>query len=107
MRNFSIAIDIPSPPERVWNVMSDVERWHEWTPSITSIRRLDSGVLRVGSRVVIRQARFPPAWWKVVILEPGRSFTWVSTAPGMRVIAHHGVESRADGGSRATLSLEL
>jgi len=106
MRHFSTAIDIPAAPERVWQVMSDVERWHEWTPSVRSITRLDTGPLRPGSRVVIRQPRFPPAWWKVVTLEPGRRFIWISTAPGMRVIASHGVEATATG-SRATLSLEL
>ena len=43
MRNFNIAADIGAPPSRVWDVMVDVERWHEWTQSITSIKRKDSG----------------------------------------------------------------
>jgi hypothetical protein len=37
-------------------------------------------------------------------LEPGRSFTWESYAPAVRVIAQHSVESMPNG-SRATLSL--
>ena len=106
MRQFSISIDIPAAPERVWEVMSDVERWHEWTPSVTSVKRLDTGPFTVGSRVVIRQPRFPPAWWKITAIEPGRGFTWVSVAPGMRVVARHRVDT-APAGSRATLSLEL
>lgn len=32
--------------------------------------------------------------------------TWVSTGPGIRVVAHHSVEP-VGAGSRATLSLEL
>lgn len=106
MRRFRISVDISAPPERVWDVMSDVVRWCEWTPSVTSIRRLDAGPIGVGSRAVIRQPKFPPAWWTVTSLEPGRSFTWVSRAPGMAVVARHGVESIATG-TRATLSLEL
>jgi len=106
MRSFRIATDIAAPAERVWQVMSDTDRWHEWTPSVTSVKRLRDAPFAVGSRVVIRQPRFPPALWKLTAIEPGRSFMWVSTAPGLRVIAHHGVEPTVTG-SRATLSLEL
>jgi carbon monoxide dehydrogenase subunit G len=106
MRNFRISIDIAAPSARVWEVMSDTERWHEWTPSVTSIQRRDSGPFAVGSRLVIRQPKFPPALWKVTAIEPGRSFTSTSIGPGFRVIAHHLVEPTASG-SKATLSLEL
>jgi uncharacterized protein YndB with AHSA1/START domain len=106
MRNFSITTDIDAPPARVWEVMSDVVRWHEWTRSIRSIKRMDNGPFVVGSRAIVRQPKFPPALWKVVAIEPGRSFTWANTAPGMRVVGHHAVEPRG-AGSRATLSLEL
>jgi hypothetical protein len=105
MRKFSITADIAAPAERVWDVMSDTGRWHEWTPSVTSIKRLDSGAFAVGSRVVIWQPKFPPALWKITAIEPGRSFTWVSVAPGIEVVAHHWVE-RVERGSRATLSID-
>ncbi len=105
MRTFSVTIDIAAPVERVWQVMSDIERWREWTPSVASIKRLgSSGPLAVGSRAVIHQPKFPPALWQVSAIEPGRSFTWASLAPGLRVIGHHAVEP-AGTGSRATLSL--
>ena len=106
MRRFSITTDVAAPAERVWQVMSDTDRWHEWTPSVTSVKRLGGGPLAVGSRAVIRQPRFPPALWEVTAIEPGTSFTWVSLAPGLRVIGHHSVEP-AGAGSRATLSLDL
>jgi hypothetical protein len=104
VRSFSTAIDIAAPPERVWQVMSDVERWHEWTPSVSSVRL--RGPLAVGSTAVIRQPKFPPAWWKITRLDPGRSFTWVSAGPGLHVVARHSV-APTDRGARATLSLEL
>jgi uncharacterized protein YndB with AHSA1/START domain len=106
MRKFSITTDILAPAERVWQVMSDTDRWHEWTPSVTSIRRVSNGPIVVGSRAVIRQPKFPPALWKVTEIEPGRRFTWVSRGPGIRVVAHHFVEPTSNG-SRATLSLDL
>ena len=106
MRRFSISIDTAAPAERVWEVMSDTDRWHEWTPSVTSVKRLGGGSFAVGSRAVIRQPKFPPAMWKITAIEPGRGFTWVSVGPGIRVIARHFVEPNG-AGSRATLSLEL
>jgi carbon monoxide dehydrogenase subunit G len=106
MRKFTVSIDIAAPAERVWQVMSDVSRWHEWTPSVTSIKRLGSGEFVVGSRLVIRQPKFPPAMWTLTTIEPGRSFAWISRAPGLHVLARHSVEPTATG-SRATLSLDL
>lgn len=106
MRHFRIETDVAAPAERAWQVMSDVERWPEWTPSVTGVRRLDQGPLVVGSRAVIRQPGFPPALWKVTAIEPGRSFTWASTGPGFRAVGHHVVEPTA-AGSRATLTLAL
>jgi uncharacterized membrane protein len=101
---YQIKVDIAAPPEIVWGVMSDGERWPEWTASVTSVRRLDDGPLRVGSRALIRQPKFPPARWTVTELLPGRSFTWKSGAPGLWVYGHHSVEPSATGTS-ATLRL--
>jgi hypothetical protein len=100
---FSISIDINAPVIRVFEVMADTDRWHEWTPSVKSIRRLDQGGFVVGSRAVIRQPKFPPALWTITAID-NRSFTWMNKAPGIKVIAHHSAEPTA-GGTRVTLSL--
>ena len=105
MSSFTISIDINAPPDRVWAVMSDVEHWHEWTPSVTSIKRLDSGPFAVGSRLLIRQPKFPPAMWKITAIEPGRGFSSASGMPGLHVFAHHRIE-KTTLGSRATLALD-
>ena len=106
MTNFSISAEIHAPPERVWAVMSDVERWPEWTPTVTSIERLEPGPLAVGSRTLIRQPKLPPARWQLTELEEGAFFAWVTRSPGVRVTAFHRVEATG-GGSRATLSLQF
>ncbi len=106
MTTYKTRVDILASPDRVWSIMSDIERWHEWTPTVRSIRRRDAGPLRVGSRAVVRQPRLPPALWRVTGLQPGRSFTWVSRGPGFLVTAHHSVEP-SGAGSQATLSLEF
>lgn len=104
MTHFSITVEIHAPPDRVWAVLRDIERWPEWTPTVTSIQRVNRGPLAVGSRARIRQPKLLPAVWQVTELEEGRSFTWVSRGPGVRVTARHWVEANG-GGSRATLSL--
>lgn len=105
MKTFTIATDIAAPTGRIWQVMRAVERWHEWTASVTSIERLDEGALRVGSRAIVRQPKLPPGRWTVTAIDEGRSFTWVNTAPGVRIVGHHTIEPTGTGG-RAMLSLE-
>ena len=105
--DFSISIDINAAPEHVFAVMRDIERWPEWTPTVTSIERLDEGPLRPGSKARIRQPKLVPAVWVVTAMdEAGHSFIWRTTGPGVSVIAQHFVIA-IPGGSRATLSLQF
>jgi carbon monoxide dehydrogenase subunit G len=101
---FEHAIEIAATPARVWEVYSDVERWHEWTDSITSVELLD-GPLRVGARARVRQPKLPVAVWSVTEYDEGRSFTWVSGAPGLRTTGTHLVEPSGDG-ARAVARLD-
>lgn len=106
MRDFDISVDIDAPPQRVWHIMTAIESWSEWTASITSVERLDPGVLRPGMRARIVQPKFPPAIWKVTEVVDGESFAWVSQGPGIEVIARHLVTPRSNG-STATLTLHF
>jgi carbon monoxide dehydrogenase subunit G len=107
MLDFATNIEIKAPAERVWSVMRDVERWPEWTPTVTRIRRTGNGPLAVGSRATIWQPKLLPARWEVVELKDNdRTFTWMTRGPGMRLFGRHSVEPTRDG-SRATLSLKF
>ena len=106
MTDFSITIEIQALPERVWAVMRDVERWHEWTPTVKSIKRFGAGKLGVGSRLLIRQPKLPPAVWKIIELEEGKYFISVTGSPIVRVMARHSVEEK-NSGTKVTLSIKF
>ena len=101
-----MTVDISAPLERVWAILANVDRWHEWTPTITSIHRRASGPLALGQVALIRQPRLPPALWRVTTLEAGRAFTWASSGPGFRVTGLHALEPMPDG-TRVTLAIEI
>ncbi len=100
-----VTVGISAPPEVVWAVLSQVESWPEWTASITSVRRSGPDPLQVGSRVRIKQPRFPATVWTVTDLAEGERFTWAATSPGVNTRASHRVVGTAEG-SRATLSID-
>lgn len=104
-RFFETSRRIAAPTQAVWEVLFDVARWPEWTPTIDSVERLDDGPFGVGSRAKVRQPKLPQAEWEVTEVVDGRSFTWEARGPGLKTIARHQVVP--DGaGSTVTLSIE-
>ena len=97
---------VPAPPEQIWPLFVDVEHWPEMTESISEVRRLGSGPLRVGSEVIVKQPRLPRARWRVTELEPGRRFTWETTNGGTTAVGGHIVEASGQG-SEITLTLRM
>ena len=104
-RLFETTRHIDAPTQPVWEVLFDVARWPEWTPTIDKIEHLDRGPFLVGSRARVRQPRLPSAVWEVTEVLDGRSFTWEAKGPGMKTIGRHEVVPDA-GGSKLTLSIE-
>lgn len=100
------SIEIAAPPAVVWEVMSGVERWHEWTASIESVERLDSGPIGVGSRALVRQPKLRPATFEVTEFNPGRNFVWTTRSGGLDALADHRVEV-IPAGTRATLTVRF
>jgi len=99
-------VTIVAPPERVWAMVIDVERWPERIPTVDAVERLDAGPLAVGSRTRLDQPKLPTAVWTVTELADGSSFTWESKSSGVTVTATHVVEPHHDG-SRLTLTLRV
>jgi uncharacterized membrane protein len=84
-------IEIEAPATVVWEVFADVERWPEWTASVTRVTPLEGRTLAVGRRFEIKQPRMPKLVWRVSELEPGRSWRWEQRSPGGHTIAAHEV----------------
>ncbi len=99
------AIDIDASAPLVWDVFSDVERWPDWTASVTSLKALDGPGLAVGKRFEIKQPRLPKLVWEVTALDEGRSWTWEQRSPGGRTVAVHEVHS-AEGQTKVRQRLD-
>lgn len=90
MLDFRYAVEIRVPPARIWPVLLDVERWPEWTTSVTRVQRMDIGPLTLGSRTRIWQPRLMSAVWCVTSLdERNHNFTWAANSWGVKLIARH------------------
>jgi hypothetical protein len=105
---FSITTDVDTSADLVFAVLTDIERWPEWTPTVTRVERLDGPFppLAISSRIRIVQPKVPAAEWTVTALEADRGFRMMSRSSGATVVANHWAEPLGDGQrSRVTLSV--
>lgn len=92
-------IHIEASTDIVWAVTEDIERWPEWTPTVTAARHLDDGPFGVRSRVRIKQPAQPESDWTVTEYVRGHRFTWTTRRPGLRMTASHEVGWHESGAS--------
>jgi uncharacterized membrane protein len=101
-----VSVEIAASPELIWSTLSDVERWPEWTASVSAVERLDTGDFGVGSRARAKQPGMPPLVWEVTEYTPGEVFNWASKVPGVMTTGGHRLAPAQDGKVRVTLSLD-
>jgi uncharacterized membrane protein len=99
------AISIAAPSERIWSILTDVERWPEWTASMSSVRLVAGDHIAVGSRANIKQPRMPEVVWEVTAVDPGQSFTWQSRSAGVITTATHSLAPEGSGKVTVTLGI--
>ena len=85
-------IHIDSPPEVVWPVTIDIDRWSEWTPTVKSAKREDEGPLSVGSTAILSQPSMPEARWAVTSSPSAlrRRQSFAGWAPPTRLVSETG-----------------
>lgn len=98
--------EIDAPAARVWEVLTDVERWPVIIDTVTSTEALTPGPLATGSRYRLVQPRLPPSVWSVTAFVPGRSFRWVAPNTGVSTTADHTVTPVGDARARLDVSVE-
>ena len=80
--------------ELVWRVLSDVEHWHEWTPTVLEITPFGNALMERGARYRVVQPKLRPAIYEVTEYVPNQHFTWEQKLAGGALVADHRITSR-------------
>ena len=99
------SIQIDAPVQTVWQVTQDVERWPEWTPTVTSVRLAGDRPIGLGSVALIKQPMQPLSRWVVTEFIAGQRFAWETRRTGMRMVGSHELAA-AGGGTRTVLRID-
>ena len=95
-------------PERLWELISDIDRWAERIPTVNSIRHIGGPAEpAVGSRYELEQPGTGKGEYEITEWDPAaRRFVWQQQAPGVTVVASHAVVPTPTG-SRLNLDVEF
>ena len=104
---FEKTIDIDAPPQRVWDVLSDLHAWPQRIDSVESIELLTPAPITAGSRVRLKQPKLPEGTWDVTAWDAPSFFEWTQKTGGLTNVAGHRVEALGPGRARLTLTLEM
>lgn len=85
------AAEIDAPVERVWELVTDVDRWPERLDTVTSLRRGRgrAGELALDDVGVVGQPGFPTEVWQVTRVDTHERFSWVTHHPMVTTWADH------------------
>jgi ribosome-associated toxin RatA of RatAB toxin-antitoxin module len=97
---------IEASPSRVWEVLSDFEKWPEWTPSMSDVKILDAQPIGLGSRVRVKQPKLQACVLTITVWKPGAGFEWKTRSPGVCSSAVHWIHESPTG-SRVTLGIRF
>jgi len=83
MREIKTEIEIAAPPAKVWNILTDIEKWKDWSPVIVD----SSGTASLGSKLRItmcgkdgKEGKAGPTYEPVItIFEAPKKLQWKAT----------------------------
>lgn len=104
---YTSTVVIRAPAERVWEMLSAVESWPQWLPTVSRVEALDGTPLQLGARFRLTQPKLRPTVWTVSELEPLLRFTWRAKSSGMEMVADHVLERVAPETTRVQLTFQF
>lgn len=94
---------IDAAPATVWQILTDLDAWPVWGPTVAGAQMKDDGPVLLGAHGRIWTPVGVPLPFEIDTFEPGRRWGWkVAGVPA----THHGVESDGEG-CRAWMSAPL
>lgn len=93
-----------APPEAVWALWSDVDRWLEWDSSLERIEL--AGQFQAGTTGTMVLPGQPPIGFTITDVQPGRGFTDETEVPGGVLRFEHSLET-AENRTRVTHRVEI
>ena len=92
--------------DRVWSVLSELDAWPQWLPTVNRLEREDPDAPHgVGAAYRLEQPRLPRARWVVTEWTPGEGLTWTSSGPGVTTTATHELGPAPSGGTEIVLGI--
>ncbi len=105
MFTHAASIETSAPPDRVWSLWSDVDRWKDWNTGIESIQ-LD-GPFAEGSHFTMRPPGQDPIVSRLVDVMPHRRFSDETVLGDTRVVVVHELQPRPGGMTRIVYSTTI
>jgi hypothetical protein len=88
------ARSMPASPEAAWRVLTDLDAWPVWGPTVQGAELSEPGPLRLGSRGKVWTPVGVPLPFEVTEFDDGREWAWrVAGVPATR----HTVTAHRDG----------
>ena len=105
--HFEQSIDVDARQQRVWEVLTDLERWPQCIETVDVVELLTPAPVGEGSRVRLKQPKLPEGTWEVTVWDAPSYFELRQKSGGITNVAGHRVEALEGGRSRLTLTLDM
>ena len=105
---YETSVHIDAPPERIWEIVGDLGRSHEWAGSsqVKSMSKTTEGPVGVGTKYMAQEKILVPfkAESEIVAYEPERCIAWTARPVGPNVSPHRWafILTPENGGTRLT-----
>lgn len=111
-RSGEVRVKVDAPPERVWELLSNLNRMGEWSPECYAVSWLDGATspAQIGARFKGRN-RWGPVRWsmccEIKTSEPAREISWSTVQRGRELVRWRYRFEPAEGGTEITESFQV